>query len=122
MSLIQLLKGRGEFKKWISQFQEKLLDAKTESIDLFSNPEGNKVVSRWICSGKNNGLFGLKANKRFISFTGMAIWTVKDGRLSAYWMERSALELYQDLASDELVVNNTSIIVSMGIPSAKLLG
>lgn len=93
------VKGRNEFKKWVGEFQKQLLDAKTESVDVFSNEEKNKVVSRWDCSGRNNGLFGLEPDDRFISFSGIAIWTVKDNRLSECWVERSAYELYQNLIS-----------------------
>ncbi|MEP2772462.1 MAG: nuclear transport factor 2 family protein [Fulvivirga sp.] len=93
------VKGRAEFKKWVGEFQKQLLDAKTESVDIFSNEKKDKVVSRWDCSGRNNGLFGLDPDNRFISFTGIAIWTVRDGRLSECWVERSAYELYQNLIS-----------------------
>lgn len=95
------VKGRNEFKNWVGKFQQQLLDAKTESVDIFYNENGNKVVSRWNCSGKNNGLFGLKPDNRFISFTGIAIWTIRDNKLSECWVERSAYELYQNLISGE---------------------
>ena len=95
------IKGRAEFKKWVGEFQKQLLDAKTESIDIFFNEKEDKVVSRWDCSGKNNGLFGLEADNRFISFTGIAIWTIRDNRLSECWVERSAYELYQNLISSK---------------------
>jgi len=91
------VKGRTEFKKWVGEFQKQLLDAKTESVDIFFSEKKDKVVSRWDCSGRNNGLFGLKPDNRFISFTGIAIWTVRDNRLSECWVERSAYELYQNL-------------------------
>jgi hypothetical protein len=95
------VKGRNEFKNWVGEFQKQLLDAKTESVDIFYNEKENKVVSRWNCSGRNNGLFGLNPDNRFISFTGIAIWTVKDNRLSECWVERSAYEMYQNLISGE---------------------
>ncbi|WP_269223009.1 ester cyclase [Flavobacterium sp. IMCC34518] len=97
----KVVKGRNEFKNWVGEFQKQLLDAKTESVDIFYNEKENKVVSRWDCSGMNNGLFGLKPDNQFISFTGIAIWAVKDGRLSECWVERSAYELYQNLISGE---------------------
>ncbi|MEO8235695.1 MAG: hypothetical protein ABI549_09805 [Flavobacterium sp.] len=59
------------------------------------------MVSRWICSGRNNGLFGLKPDNELISFTGIDIWTIRENRLSECWVERSAYELYQDLISGE---------------------
>ena len=93
------VRGRQEFKKWVGKFQEQLLDAKTESVDLFFNEKQDKVVSRWVCSGRNNGLFGLEADNRFLSFSGIAIWTIRDNKLSECWVERSAHELYQELIS-----------------------
>lgn len=93
------VQGRAAFKHWVGEFQKQLLDAKTENVELFFNEAQNKVVSRWVCSGRNNGLFGLEADERYVSFTGIAIWTVRDGRLSECWVERSAHELYQNLIS-----------------------
>ncbi len=87
------VKGREAFKHWVKEFQKVLLEAKTESQDIFYNKEENKVVSRWVCSGKNNGVLGLPPDGRPISFTGIAIWTIKDGRLAKCWVERSAHEL-----------------------------
>jgi hypothetical protein len=92
--------GRENFKNWIKGFQELLLDAKTESVEAFYNKEENKVVSRWICSGRNNGLFGLEADNKLVSFSGIAIWTVRDNKLSECWVERSAYELFQDLRAN----------------------
>lgn len=93
------VKGREAFKKWIGEFHKQLNNATTESVDIFHNKEQNKVVSRWICSGHNNGLFGLEPDGRHISFSGIAIWTVVDNKLSQCWVERSAYELHQSLIS-----------------------
>ena len=91
------VKGRAEFKKWVGAFQNQLLDAKTVGVDIFCNATKDKVVARWECSGRNNGLFGLSPDNRFVSFSGIAIWTIRDNRLAACWVERSAYELYQEL-------------------------
>lgn len=93
------ISGREAFKNWVHHFQELLLDAITENQDAFSNESGDKVVSRWICSGKNNGIFGLQPDGRLVSFTGIAIWKIRDGKLAECWVERSAFELYQELQS-----------------------
>ncbi|MDG5492904.1 ester cyclase [Psychroserpens sp. SPM9] len=95
-----VIDGRENFKNWVKGFQELLLEAKTESVDAFYDKEANKVVSRWICSGKNNGLFGLDADNKFVSFSGIAIWTVRDNKLSECWVERSAYELFQELKNN----------------------
>lgn len=91
------IRGRQAFKSWVGEFQKQLVDAKTESLDLFYAPESSKVVSRWICSGKNNGLFGSDPDNRFVSFSGIAIWTIRDKKLAQCWVERSAHELYQKI-------------------------
>jgi hypothetical protein len=93
--------GRDAFIQWVGDFQKLLLDSKTDSVDIFSDSAGERVVSRWVCSGKNNGLFGLRPDQENISFTGIAIWTVREGRLASCWVERSAYELYLGLTSGE---------------------
>ena len=95
----KVIKGREAFKIWVKEFQTHLLEARTVSQEAFSNATGNRVVSRWICSGKNNGIFGLPPDGRFISFTGIAIWKIQGGKLAECWVERSAFELYQELLS-----------------------
>ncbi|WP_074407957.1 MULTISPECIES: ester cyclase [Aquimarina] len=92
----KVIKGRNSFKTWVQGFHNVLLDAKTVSVDAFSNKEGTKVVSRWICTGKNNGVFGLESDKKPISFTGIAIWNIKDNHFTECWVERSALETYRN--------------------------
>ncbi|MEI9908478.1 MAG: ester cyclase [Bacteroidota bacterium] len=89
--------GRLAFKEWVKNFQELLLDAITLNQDVFANATGDRVVSRWICSGKNNGIFGLSPDGSSVSFTGIAIWKIRNGRLAECWVERSAFELYQQL-------------------------
>lgn len=93
------IEGRDNFKNWVREFQQVLLDARTISEDSFISEDGSKIVSRWICSGRNHGIFGLKADEKTVSFTGIAIWQVRDNKLSACWVERSALELYKELSA-----------------------
>ena len=96
----QVIEGREAFKAWVTEFHTQLLDARTESQAVFANSAGDRVVSRWVCSGRNNGMLGLPADGRPVSFTGIAIWEVRDGKLARCWAERSAWELFQDLATD----------------------
>lgn len=93
----KLISGRENFKAWVQQFQVLLQNARTVNQEAFANEAGDRVVSRWICSGKNNGIFGLPADGRMISFTGIAIWKIQDDKLAACWVERSAFELYKEL-------------------------
>jgi len=87
--------GRAQFKKWVAQFHQALKNARTISQDIFFDETQSKVVSRWVCSGNNNGIFGLPKDGQEISFTGIAIWEIRDERLATCWVERSALEVIQ---------------------------
>ncbi len=68
-----VIRGRDAFKAWVKEFQQLLLEARTESQEVFFNAAEDRVVSRWICSEKNNGIFGLAPDGRFITFSGIAI-------------------------------------------------
>jgi SnoaL-like polyketide cyclase len=91
------IRGRSAFKNWVKNFQELLLNASTINQEAFSNASGDRVVSRWICSGNNNGIFGLPADGHKVSFSGIAIWSIRNGKLAECWVERSAFELYKEL-------------------------
>ncbi|MDT0644834.1 nuclear transport factor 2 family protein [Zunongwangia sp. F363] len=91
------IKGRDNFKKWVRQFHEVLKDPINKIEDMFVNPEGNMVVCRWKCSGYNHGIFDLEATGDPISFTGIAIWEIREDKFCRCWVERSALEIYRAL-------------------------
>ena len=93
-----VLRGREAFKSWVREFQLRLLDARTSSVEAFSSADGSRVVSRWMCTGTNNGLLGLPADGRPVSFTGISIWRARHGRLAECWVERASWELYQRLS------------------------
>jgi steroid delta-isomerase-like uncharacterized protein len=97
----RVITGREAFKAWVAEFQTRLADAANESLEVFVGREGTRVVSRWVCKGTNNGVFGLPADGRPVSFTGIAIWAVRDGRMAECWVERSGLEAYRALAGSE---------------------
>lgn len=92
-----VVRGREAFKAWVGRFHELLLDATNETLEVFASAAGDRVVARWICRGSNNGIFGLPADGRPVSFSGIAIWRVSEGRLAECWIERSAFEAYQAL-------------------------
>jgi steroid delta-isomerase-like uncharacterized protein len=93
----KVISGRKEFKAWVAEMQRMIADATNEHLEVFTNAAGDRIVSRWITRGANKGMFGFPADGRPISFTGIAIWRVEDGRLAECWVERSALELYNHL-------------------------
>jgi len=60
--------------------------------------EGDKVAVRCSVTGTYSGKgFGLEATNARISFTGMAILQVKDGKFSEGWNNFDFLSLYQQL-------------------------
>lgn len=90
--------NKEEFIAWAWQFLEKINDFQFEVIETFQNEDGSRVASRWRVTGKNNGILGTAADQRPISFTGTAVWAVReDGKLLHNWVERSSWELFQDL-------------------------
>jgi hypothetical protein len=90
--------SKAKFKEWASAFIEKINDLRFEVLETFQKEDGTRVASRWRITGKNNGLLGTPADQKPISFTGTAIWAVReDGKLCHNWVERSCCELFQQL-------------------------
>ena len=90
--------SRAAFKTWVKGFLAKINDFEFEVVETFQNAGGTRVASRWVVRGKNNGVLGLAPDQRPISFTGTAIWAVReDGMLLHNWVERAAWEMYADL-------------------------
>lgn len=86
----QEIVGRLNFKNWIRDFLAKVTDLHLEVIESFQNTEGSRVASRWLLTGKNNGLLGGAADQRNITITGTAVWAIgEDGKLLTNWVERS---------------------------------
>ncbi len=94
-----VVRGRAAFKQWVAAFQRRILDATNETLEVFASASGDRVVSRWVCRGRNGGLFGLPADDRPVEFTGIAIWRVEHDRLAECWVERAGFEAYQRLTS-----------------------
>jgi steroid delta-isomerase-like uncharacterized protein len=94
------IEGRENFKNWIRGFLDQVDDLRLEVIESFQNQDGSRVASRWRVHGRNNGVLGTVADGRPISFTGTAIWAVReDGKLLHNWVERASWELYQHLTA-----------------------
>ncbi len=92
-----VVQGREDFKSWVAQMQRSVGGATNEHVEVFTNASGDRVVSRWVTRGENQGMFGLPADGRPVAFTGIAIWRVEGERLAECWVERSAFELFDRL-------------------------
>lgn len=90
---------RDAFVEWVEAFQGRIGDLRFVTEDLFSS--GGRVVTRWRIEGTQQGMFGLPATGEPVSFTGITVFVVEDGRLREGWVERSAYELFQELRTNE---------------------
>ena len=89
-----IIEGRSKFKSWVAEMQALIHGAANEHLEIITNAVGDRVVSRWVTRGRNNGIFGFPADQAEIEYTGIAIWRVENDRLAECWAERSAFELY----------------------------
>jgi hypothetical protein len=90
--------GRDAFKTWIAGFLESLSDLHLEVAESFQNEDGSRVTSRWVLTGRNNGILGTTPDQQDVSMTGTAVWAVReDGKLMCNWVERASYELYRRL-------------------------
>lgn len=98
----ETIAGRENFKRWIERFLATVDDLHLEVLESFQNADGSRVTSRWLLTGRNNGVLGTPPDKRDIAMTGTAVWAVReDGKLLTNWVERSSWELYRRLTASE---------------------
>ena len=71
-------------------------DYQTVIDDLIA--EGDKVVARITMSGTNTGAFmGIPATGKFISFTGMYMARIENGKIVEHWGEEDGVSLLAQL-------------------------
>jgi steroid delta-isomerase-like uncharacterized protein len=92
------LRGRENFKAWVAAFLDKVRDLEFEIVETFQNHDGSRVASRFVVSGKNNGVLGAEPCQSPISFTGTAVWELdENGKLLHNHVERASWELFNRL-------------------------
>jgi steroid delta-isomerase-like uncharacterized protein len=92
------VRSRKTFKKWIASFLASIDDFRFEVVEIFQNETGDRVVSRWVVTGRNNGFMGSPVCGSPITMTGTAVMQVRgDGLLQHNWVERNALEVHRSL-------------------------
>ncbi|WP_197377173.1 ester cyclase [Mycolicibacterium baixiangningiae] len=95
----ETITGRENFKDWIRGFLASVDDLRLEVSESFQNEDGTRVASRWLLTGRNNGVLGTEPDQRDIALTGTAVWAVReDGKLTTNWVERSSWELSKRLS------------------------
>ena len=94
-----LIESRTVFKQWVAGFLASIDDFRFDVVESFQNEAGDRVVSRWVVTGRNNGFMGSTPCQSPIRMTGTAVLHVReDGLLQHNWVERNALEVHRSLA------------------------
>lgn len=94
------ISSRAAFKQWVSAFLASIDDFQFNVVEIFQNETGDRVVSRWRVTGKDNGFMGAEPSGLPIDMTGIAVLQVgEDGLLRHNWVERSSLEVSRSLAA-----------------------
>jgi len=94
------IKGRDDFKKWVQGLGSQFNDLKVDILEMMVTDDGQRVITRMLVTGGNNGVFGTEADNEPISMTVISIIAVKDGKIVHNWVERSAFELHQKLIAE----------------------
>lgn len=98
-----VIRSRADFKKWVAAFLASIDDFRFEVIETFQNESGDRVVSRWRVTGRNNGFMGSEPCQSPIDMTGTAVLHVReDGLIQHNWVERNALEVHRSLHGSRL--------------------
>jgi steroid delta-isomerase-like uncharacterized protein len=88
---------RGAF----NAFTDAFLDVKITIQEM--SVEGNKVAVRWTFTGTHRGEFqGILATGKAVSWTGIDIYTVTDGKIAGLERARDMLGLLQQLGTISL--------------------
>ena len=60
--------------------------------------EGDKIVARWTCSGTHHGVFrGMAPTGKRVTFTGMTLYRIAQGKIVEQWTVEDGISLYQQL-------------------------
>jgi steroid delta-isomerase-like uncharacterized protein len=83
---------RGMVSAWRSAFPD--LHFTLEDLLI----EGDKVVTRWTCRGTHYGVFrGIAPTGKHVTFTGMTLYRIAQGKIAEQWTVEDGISLYQQL-------------------------
>lgn len=86
----ELPPGPEGVKRWSVEDHETFPDVRYVIEDLVA--EGDRVVVRWTASGTQEGAFGpIPPTHRTVSWSGVHIFRIRDGRFVEYWVESDSL-------------------------------
>jgi steroid delta-isomerase-like uncharacterized protein len=91
-------RGRDGFLRYVATVRAAFPDFDNTVEELIA--EGDKVVARLTYRGTHRGeLFGVEPTGTAIAFAGVAIFTVRDGRLATGWVLGDTLGLLRQLGA-----------------------
>jgi steroid delta-isomerase-like uncharacterized protein len=95
---------RGEaLKRFFTSLIEAFPDLNRTVEDQFTDED--HVVSRWRCTGTHQGIFmGIAATSKRVTFTGISIHRIADGKIVEEWQEWDLFGLMQQLGVPPLRV------------------
>lgn len=90
------IKGAEEAKGFIGGFIKGIPDANYKVVETLVN--GNKVITRWICTGTQTGnFFGSEPTGKSIDVTGITIFEIIEGKINQLWNNWDQFTLVQQL-------------------------
>lgn len=98
-SLGSTVKGRHGFKQYVNMVCAAFPDFHNTIDDLIA--EGDKVVARLTYRGTHKGeLFGIAPTGRQVTYAGIAIFRIVDGKIVDGWVIGDTLGLMQQIGGD----------------------
>src|SRR5918999_254307 len=92
------LRGPEAVKQFVSAYRNAFPDGHTTIEDQIA--EGDKAVNRWTATGTHQGEFqGIAPTGNRVTFTGIDLIRVADGKLTEGWVELDALGWMQQLGA-----------------------
>lgn len=93
-----LAPGLEGVKQWFNTLRSAFLDLRIDAEDIIA--EGDKVVARYSVTGTHQGEFwGIGPTGKQVTFSGIDIVRVADGKLVEHWGEVNTLGLMQQLGA-----------------------
>jgi predicted ester cyclase len=88
--------SREGFKLQVRQFRTAFPDGRSEIEDLIA--AGDRVVARWTDGGTHLGEWqGIAPTGKRVSFSGIDIYRIQDGRVIEYWCSEDELGLLRQV-------------------------
>jgi steroid delta-isomerase-like uncharacterized protein len=85
-------------RKSISAMRTAFPDIHYATDDILA--DGDRVVVRWTCTGTHRGLFrGIPPTGKHITFIGINIYRLRDGKIVERWSVGDSLSLLQQLGA-----------------------